>query len=663
MGCQDPNDRPSLFSIVFELERLSMKNSNGPEVENLNFFTGYKLDKLSEAWRKVRTHMETCDNEEYCRVFDELTSVCKYLKSSTLPTLLAKFYALLTEFYQIIKMSPEEARIVRLSSSRATTTSFYAMHWRIEVLLKTLQGSTDTLTWRNEQWQQQRDDQTKLFVSGVSDAYLLLKDLKTVEERSAFLNVLKTEMENFQSKYTADQLETMKTTYDTIVSKIGTDDLLSLTPEWFIPWYELIIDEWSELGKGGFGSVCRGKWLDSDVVVKQVLLIGDSQDSSDFSNHSLSADASSTEESNMGRTEALVMFRREVEIWFGLSHPHVIRLFGACHVGRPFFVCEYATNGTMIDYLRKHPDQLWTVLLGAALGVQYLHAHGVVHGDLKGNNIVIGSDKKAKVTDFGLKCFSDANANSAAQAKMGPTFESDVYSLGMCIVEALRVVENVEAVKRGEEPQPCLPWGGLDNVVVRYHAKQGVLPRKPTICKGGPWALVKRMCVFEPQKRIKISTVVDEIAMLVAGIDQHIDSSSKVHGWRQKLTKIPIVRRQSVNLHSVSKIIAKTQKQLAKWRYMIIRSGLEFSIYSSLWEHFEHVHGQINDSHSAKCQGIYCSLVAEANEATLKLKKVTSRLKKAKPDVSFLTKATMRCYELERRLEKFCEAYFLVYKP
>ncbi|KAE9043087.1 hypothetical protein PR001_g2992 [Phytophthora rubi] len=96
------------------------------------------------------------------------------------------------------------------------------------------------------------------------------------------------------------------------------------------------------------------------------------------------------------------MFRREVAIWFTLSHPHVVRLFGACHVGRPFFVCEYATNGTLVSYLRQHPDELWSKLHEAALGVQYLHARGVVHGDLKGNNIVIGSDMKAKVTDFGL---------------------------------------------------------------------------------------------------------------------------------------------------------------------------------------------------------------------------------------------------------------------
>ncbi|EGZ20899.1 hypothetical protein PHYSODRAFT_489869, partial [Phytophthora sojae] len=58
--------------------------------------------------------------------------------------------------------------------------------------------------------------------------------------------------------------------------------------------------------------------------------------------------------------------------------------FGSCYAGIPFFVCEYATNGTLVNYLRKHPDELGS----------YLHARDVVHGDLKGNNIVVGSDRK-----------------------------------------------------------------------------------------------------------------------------------------------------------------------------------------------------------------------------------------------------------------------------
>lgn len=84
------------------------------------------------------------------------------------------------------------------------------------------------------------------------------------------------------------------------------------------------------------------------------------------------------------------MFMREVDIWFALSHPHVVRLFGACHVGRPFFLCEYASNGSLDKYLEAHLAEIWQKLYEAALGLLYLHERGIVHCDLKCNNIMIG---------------------------------------------------------------------------------------------------------------------------------------------------------------------------------------------------------------------------------------------------------------------------------
>lgn len=126
--------------------------------------------------------------------------------------------------------------------------------------------------------QQLLNEHIELFIAGVSDAFLLLNDLKSPEERSAFLGKLKAEITNPLGSYSPEQVEGLEKMLLEIASKRDGDIAPELTPEWFIPWYELLVDEWNCLGEGGFGSVHRAKWLDSDVVVKRVILDGSNTD-------------------------------------------------------------------------------------------------------------------------------------------------------------------------------------------------------------------------------------------------------------------------------------------------------------------------------------------------------------------------------------------------
>lgn len=145
------------------------------------------------------------------------------------------------------------------------------------------------------------------------------------------------------------------------------------------------------------------------------------------------------------------MFMNEVEIWHKLRHPNIVQLYKACHVGNPFFVREYAANGTLSDFLfrKKDPAKTWEKLFEAARGLQYLHEkHKVVHADLKCNNILVGGttsagDGPAKLTDFGLSLEVSESRDPIAEevgaiqwkapevieGKTRGSLASDVYSI------------------------------------------------------------------------------------------------------------------------------------------------------------------------------------------------------------------------------------------
>ncbi|KAL4163350.1 hypothetical protein KRP22_014929 [Phytophthora ramorum] len=288
MCCQDPHKRASLSSVAYELACLVIKESSDP-CQELTSLEEYDYGTIQGEWLKLQQHMKNCDNSQYRQGFEDIKKIHECLQESTIhPTLLAQFHALITNFHHTVKMSPEQARIMRLASTSGTTNSLYALHWRIESLKASLgKTSVHGAKGRELRWQQQRSEQSELFISGVADPNLLLKDLKTPEERLALLQTLRGEMDNSTGKYTPNQLGTMEKTFEEIAGKIETEDLTEPTPEWFIPSYELIVDEWNCLGEGGFGSVNRATWLNSKVVVKRLKLAG--SDGNEDNCHTLSA--------------------------------------------------------------------------------------------------------------------------------------------------------------------------------------------------------------------------------------------------------------------------------------------------------------------------------------------------------------------------------------
>lgn len=169
-----------------------------------------------------------------------------------------------------------------------------------------------------------------------------------------------------------------------------------------------------------------------------------------------------------------------------------------------------------MDYLYRHQyDRVktWGKLYEAALGLLYLHqAHRVVHGDLKCNNILVGDDDKAKIADFGLSFVFDASAPDESSdqevgaaswkapevidKRMRGTFASDVYSFGMCIIEAII------------KGNPL--WGTMGDAGIKHWVVDDKkLHKRPDEMNDEQWRLIENMCANDPSERPHMDNVVN----------------------------------------------------------------------------------------------------------------------------------------------------------
>lgn len=573
MCAHEAGERISVGAVVFDLERFAGSNNapiDVPEVEPepLEEVNSYEQGTLVEQMKIIRHLADQDDgNALQQQAARDLESLFKWLQQSSRPHwLLWRFHKLVIGFCRAVDADGfQQYRILDLDSTLRDLDVLYCHQFSFEVVrLWTTLGAAVTDTVRqNAHRSGLAKTQVDLVVSEESQTWMLLLDLYSEEARRAFLSFLSKEIESQGSNYTRGQLSTVQEACDAIAEPSPLRELVT-KPKWFVSWYELENYTIQALGEGGFGRVHLARWLGSTVAVKELDTDWNARDSFGSWNGSSGGDSLILDSpTGPERRDALRMFWREVEVWFSLSHPHVVRLYGACHLGAPFFVCEYAAEGPLHRYLRDHPDEVWQKLHETALGIQYLHERGVIHGSLKSNDIVVAGDGKAKVTDFGLSGMRDQSRKfvvvsygkaevtdvgrgavsaqsddyraqmlalglsqwTAPECLQGveATPESGIYSLGMCIIQAMRVVSEPAYLSWDD----TLPWGNLDGVAVRYHVRCRQFPLRPHLCTDEEWALVIRMCQYEPSERTTIDVVVEILEKLAITSELPAHSSDR----------------------------------------------------------------------------------------------------------------------------------------
>ena len=111
---------------------------------------------------------------------------------------------------------------------------------------------------------------------------------------------------------------------------------------------------------------------------------------------------------------------REARSLARLSHPNVVTVFDVGeHRGHLFVAMELVDGGSLSAWLRRAPRSTGEVIdrmIEAGRGLAAAHAAGIVHRDIKPDNILVGLDGRVRVTDFGLALYGDAPSGPYAAA-------------------------------------------------------------------------------------------------------------------------------------------------------------------------------------------------------------------------------------------------------
>ncbi|KAG7097312.1 hypothetical protein E1B28_004673 [Marasmius oreades] len=106
-------------------------------------------------------------------------------------------------------------------------------------------------------------------------------------------------------------------------------------------------------------------------------------------------------------------YLREAIVWRQLKHPNLLPFLGVYHLddNRHQFclVSPWMENGNLVQFTKDNLDiPYYSLVHDVAAGLAYLHSKKIVHGDLKGVNILISPDRRACIADFGLSRVVDA---------------------------------------------------------------------------------------------------------------------------------------------------------------------------------------------------------------------------------------------------------------
>ncbi|KAJ3555492.1 hypothetical protein NP233_g12196 [Leucocoprinus birnbaumii] len=333
------------------------------------------------------------------------------------------------------------------------------------------------------------------------------------------------------------------------------------------------------IAEGGYGTVHRG--MDVDVCIKVMTQVD---------------------------PKALTPWIRELILWAHLSHPNILPFYGVLlkevdGSQRICLVSPFMKNGNLNAYAsRLSPRSRLALILDVANGLQYLHGSGVIHGDLKGENILISDEGRCLVTDFGTTHITTATAAATTSkfpttlryaapevvlANGPPTKERDIWAFGCVCYETFSrlppyfqyasIVQISVALARKETPKRpgLIDNGGGDET---SEGDWDLGEEEPEDCDeidDQAWDLITRCCAPEPGDRPCISTIRELIVGMRVWDDRPV----------QKATLGPEISKLRQNavldLDRVGELLAELQRAVVPTDGG--EGGSDFFFFANLW--------------------------------------------------------------------------------
>jgi len=352
---------------------------------------------------------------------------------------------------------------------------------------------------------------------------------------------------------------------------------------------------YDEIGSGGLATVYLARNLQTNQIVAVKVL------------HAHVASAADTRS----------RFDREADLLAGLDDPHFVRLLDHGHEGtQPFLVMEFVEGRTLKELIQGQgklpPEQALYIVRQVAEALTSIHRRGVIHRDIKPQNIMIQPNGRIKVMDFGIAKSVDMSTLTGAgfmvgtphyispEQAMGKRVDqrSDLYSLGVVLYEML----TGQLLFSGDSPVSVL-MKHLHDPVPAGWAQQYDIPAAVA-------ELVNRCLAKAPEGRYQDDSefirAIDRVARTqgfdlrvekelgslaeaqetLATAGQTIDSASNTPVWSERMMAHPPQRVSVAVPHSTvpaaSSATAAAQHEGFPWVTLLVLGGVGLCLLTAV---------------------------------------------------------------------------------